>query len=104
MSLPTIPKLCGVKRSICCTLVSAWAIVMLSIMGGLLSIKSLAFIEDVAVHIDVNTTNAEFYENQDKAYDAAAFNCYLAFGMYIVTFVVSLYHWAAFQQKSQVVN
>lgn len=100
---PTIPKLCGVKRSIFCTLVSTWGIVMLAVMGGLLSYKSLAFVEDIPVeefeqHLGIEA----FYREQDHRFDMAANNCYMALIMYGVTFVVSLYHWAVYHKRGLV--
>lgn len=100
---PTIPKICGVKRSIFCTLVSTWAIVMLAVMGGLLSYKSLAFIEDIPVEeFDQKYGIEAFYTEQDRHYDMAAHNCYVALIMYVVTFVVSLYHWTVYHKRGLV--
>lgn len=96
----TIPKLCGVKRSIFCTLVSAWGIIMLAGMGGLLSYKSLAFVEDLEV--EEFTGIANFYHEQDHKFDSAAQNCYTATIMYAVTFLVSIYHWAVYHKRGLV--
>lgn len=97
---PTIPKLCGVKRSIFCTLVSAWGIIMLGIMGALLSSKSIAFVEDIPVEeFDQHRGINNFYEEQDHKFNMAASNCYMALAMYGATFVVSVYHWAVYQRK-----
>lgn len=87
---PTIPKLCGVKRSIFCTLVSVWAIIMLAAMGGLLSYKSLSFVEDLPV---------EEPDEANLAFDRGAQNCYFAVIMYVVTFVVSIYHWTVYHKR-----
>lgn len=54
--------LLGIKMSVCCTLLSAWAIIMLAIMGGLLAIKSVAFAEDF---------ESDSLEEMEKKYDAA---------------------------------
>lgn len=98
-----IPKLCGVKRSIFCTLVSVWGIIMLSIMGGLLSYKSLAFVEDIAVEEFEQRNGMEaFYTEQDHKFDVAANNCYIALIMYGVTFVISVYHWAVYHKRGLV--
>lgn len=100
---PTIPKLCGVKRSIFCTLVSTWGIIMLAIMGGLLSYKSLAFVEDVAVEeFDQHQGIDTFYSEQDHKFEMAANNCYIALIMYAVTFLVSIYHWAVYHKRGLV--
>lgn len=100
---PTIPKLCGVKRSIFCTLVSVWAIIMLAVMGGLLTYKSLAFVEDIPVEeFDQHLGIDAFYSEQDHKYDMAANNCYMALIMYSVTFVVSIYHWTVYHKRGLV--
>ena len=103
MMAPTIPKICGVKRSIFCTLVSTWAIIMLAIMGGLLSYKSLSFVEDIAVEEFEQTQGIQvFYKEQDHRFDVAANNCYIALIMYGVTFLVSIYHWAVYHKRGLV--
>lgn len=100
---PTIPKLCGVKRSIFCTLVSVWGIIMLGVMGGLLSYKSIAFIEDIPVEeFEQHNGIENFYTEQDHKFDMAANNCYIAVVMYAVTFVVSIYHWAVYHKQGLV--
>lgn len=100
---PTIPKVCGVKRSIFCTLVSVWAVIMLAIMGLLLQYKSIAFIEDIPVEESDHRLGIEgFYQEQDHKYDMAANNCYIATGMYAVTFVVSIYHWVVYHKRGLV--
>lgn len=97
----TIPHVCGVKRSIYCTLLSVWAIVMFAVMGGLLTIRSLAFIEDLEVEeFDSNhQTLDNFYIEQDLRYDTAANNCWIALVMYAATFVVSSYHWIVYKRQ-----
>lgn len=100
---PTIPKLCGVKRSIFCTLVSTWGIIMLGAMGGLLSYKSLSFVEDVEVkEFDQRQSIEVFYKEQDHKYDLAANNCYIASIMYAVTFLISVYHWTVYHKRGLV--
>lgn len=100
---PTIPKLCGVKRSIFCTLISVWGVIMLGIMGGLLSYKSIAFVEDIPVEeFNQHLGMDNFYKEQDHKYDAAAKNCYMALVMYGATFVVSIYHWAVYHKRGLV--
>lgn len=95
---PTIPKICGVKRSIFCTLVSTWGIIMLGIMGLLLSYKSLAFVEDLEAE-DFGNSITNFYYEQDHKYASAATNCYSAMIMYAVTFLISLYHWVVYHKR-----
>lgn len=100
---PTIPKVCGVKRAIVCTLVSTWGFVMLVVMGGLLSLKSLAFVEDIAVEeFDQRQGLQTFYTEQDRKYDDAASNCYIAAGLYVATFLISVYHWSVYHKRGLV--
>lgn len=73
---------------------------MLAVMGGLLSYKSLAFVEDLEV--EGFTGIANFYHEQDHAFESAAKNCYTATIMYAVTFLVSVYHWAVYHKRGLV--
>lgn len=101
---PTLPKLCGAKRAVLCTIISIWAMIMLAIMGVLLSYKSLAFIEDLAVEgfvIKPDTMNA-LYKDQDEKYDMAAKNCFVALAMYGATFLISVYHWTVYHKRGLV--
>lgn len=76
---------------------------MLAIMGGLLSYKSWAFIEDIPVEeFDQHNGIEAFYTEQDHRYDVAANNCYIAMIMYGVTFLVSVYHWAVYHKRGLV--
>lgn len=52
----------GIKMSVFCFLLSVWGIVMLSAMGGLLALRSVAFAEDFEAH-----TLEEVYEKYDNA-------------------------------------
>lgn len=76
---------------------------MLGVMGGLLSYKSLAFVEDIAVEeFEQNQAIEVFYTEQDHKFDMAANNCYTALIMYAVTFLVSIYHWAVYHKRGLV--
>ena len=76
---------------------------MLASMGGLLSYKSLAFVEDVAVEeFDQHQGIDVFYLEQDQKYDAAANNCYIAAALYTGTLVISVYHWYVYQKRGLV--
>lgn len=76
---------------------------MLAVMGGLLSHKSLAFVEDIAVEdFDQHQGIQAFYTEQDHQYDVAANNCYIAAIMYAVTFLVSVYHWTVYHKRGLV--
>lgn len=73
---------------------------MLAVMGGLLSYKSLAFIEDIPVEeFDQHQDISNFYAEQDHKFDMAANNCYIALVMYLITFVVSIYHWTVYRKR-----
>ena len=79
MPNPKLNKLhiCGPGLSVCCSLLSIWGIIMLVILGGLLTVKSAAFIEDIP------KVEAETYgEELEKGYQAAARNCFGAVGLY----------------------
>jgi len=76
---------------------------MLASMGGLLSYKSLAFVEDIAVEeFDQHQGIQAFYTEQDHKYDVAASNCYMAAIMYAATFLLSLYHWTVYHKRGLV--
>lgn len=92
--------ICGFKRSICCTLMSVWAMIMMSAMFGLLSINSIAFIDDIPAKHQHSDTEQSFFQHQDEAYERAASNCLIALVLYVITFVVSLYHWIVYTKQS----
>lgn len=76
---------------------------MLAAMGGLLSVKSLAFVEDVALEeFDQHHGIDAFYTEQDQKYDIAANNCYIAAALYAATFLVSVYHWSVYHKRGLV--
>lgn len=76
---------------------------MLAAMGGLLSYKSLAFVEDIAVEeFDQHQGIEVFYSEQDHRYNLAANNCYIAAIMYAATFLISVYHWAVYHKRGLV--
>lgn len=76
---------------------------MLGAMGGLLSYKSIAFVEDIPVEeFDQRSGIKVFYNEQDRKFDMAANNCYIALVMYVVTFFVSVYHWAVYRKRGLV--
>lgn len=78
---PRLNKLhiCGPGLSICCSVLSIWGIIMLAIVGGLLSAKSAAFIEDIPM---VESHNVTYKEMMDHGFKQAATNCYGAVGLY----------------------
>ena len=101
---PRLNKLhiCGPGLSVCCSVISVWGIIMLvsvliqkifdflnskimfmlylkAIVGGLMSAKSAAFLEDIPMSEEGNRT---FAEELDHGFATAATNCYGAVGLY----------------------
>jgi ribonuclease kappa len=102
--------ICGPGLSICCSVISIWGIIMLvsqrffllsimvyfliiwychlkAIVGGLLSAKSAAFIEDIPIE---EHGEGSFEKAVDKAYEHSAINCYGAAGLYVVILMFCL--------------
>jgi ribonuclease kappa len=87
MPNPKLNKLhiCGPGLSVCCSLLSIWGIIMLVILGGLLSVKSAAFIEDIPIK---EGGHEEHYRQEiNDAYAAAARNCFGATGLYVACLI-----------------
>lgn len=82
-------KICGPKCSICCSLVSAWGIVMLALMGVFFYVKSPALVED----LPLNETEWEDWDNVEKAYHGTAYNCWIATALYALTLAFSLFQY-----------
>lgn len=72
---------------------------MLGVMGACLSYKALAFVEDIEVEGNPNEDVNMHLMEIDHKFDTAANNCYIAVGMYAVTFLVSLYHWYVYHRR-----
>lgn len=81
---------------------------MLPILGGLLTVKSVAFKEDFHVDpseylakvntsgngtVDPNAIIDEMLKEVYHQYDVGAFNCYVATAIYGASFLFSLYQW-----------
>ncbi|GAB6019602.1 hypothetical protein CHUAL_001167 [Chamberlinius hualienensis] len=81
--------LCGPKCSLCCTIVSIWGIIQLSIMGGFFYTHSVALSEDLGLDANMTDMNA-FYAAVDTAYENQAYKCWVAVAVYIVTLLLSL--------------
>lgn len=81
---------CGPKCSLCCTILSAWAVIMLPIMGLLLHIHSITFAEDLLHEEGIdNKTMEEIVELAETKYEAAATTCFYATAIYVGSFVLS---------------
>jgi len=81
--------ICGPKFSVCCTVISAWAVVQLGLMGVFFMIKSPALIEDVLIPEEAEESPAAFIAAMEKGYHASSTNCFIATLMYALTFIVS---------------
>ncbi|RWS24355.1 ribonuclease kappa-B-like protein, partial [Leptotrombidium deliense] len=87
----TMP-ICGPKCSICCSLISIWGVIMLSILGGLLYIKSLAFVDDMEGGLEKENDTLHAL---DQRYEQSAYGCWFATGLYVLTFLFSLQQYYA---------
>jgi ribonuclease kappa len=70
---------CGPGLSVCCSLLSIWGIIMLVILGGLLTVKSAALIEDIPME---EHGHEDFGHALETGYKSAARNCFGAVGLY----------------------
>ncbi|GAB1601354.1 ribonuclease kappa-like [Argonauta hians] len=79
---------CGPKLSICGIVISVWGIVMLSLMGVFLHIRSPAFFEDLPLSV----WKSEQYqvESINKLYSQASVNCFIAAGLYVAVLIFSV--------------
>ncbi|XP_015781329.1 ribonuclease kappa-B [Tetranychus urticae] len=86
---------CGKRLSICCSFLSIWAIIMLTLMGILLYSHALAFAEDLEIEprsskiTDRKILISEAYSK----YENAAHNCWIAVCLYIITLALSLHQY-----------
>lgn len=62
--------ICSRNFSLCCTVLSAWAIIQLIIMGFLFYNNAVAFSEDLGIEVEQkdNRTIAEFREEAELKY------------------------------------
>lgn len=83
------------KIAIFCSIVSAWAIIMLALMGMLLYARSLAFAEDLELEEFASEYSniEEFIAEAYKRYAGAAHNCWIAACFYIATLAFSLHQY-----------
>jgi len=80
-------RVCGPKLSNCCFIISIWGIIMLVLLGIFFKVKSVALIEDVP--FKKVTTLGKTKEIPD--YSGTSTNCFIAAGVYGVTFIISAY-------------
>ncbi|XP_023221020.1 ribonuclease kappa-B-like [Centruroides sculpturatus] len=93
-------RICGPKLSVCCSVLSIWGIIMLVLMGIFLYCKSVAFVEDLAIDERNHTTRNELLLNADNLYKQAAYNCWVAACLYIISLAVSVHQYFMNRQAS----
>jgi len=69
---------------------------MLTIMGGLLKVRSIAFAEDLLKDTEADTLD-DFMKIADEKYQNASISCWIAACLYVTTLALSL--WQAFVNK-----
>ena len=86
-------KICGPKLSLCCSLLSGWAVIMLVMMGIALSLRSAAFLDDFIDNKEEVTNVDKFVKEILERYKQATINCYICAGLYAVTLGFSLWQY-----------
>ena len=84
-------RFCGPKLSICCSILSVWGIVMLFLLGIFLEFRSVAFAEDLPLEEYVGTET--FDSDMTRIYTQAAYNCFIAACLYIVSLGLSVWQY-----------
>ena len=85
-------RFCGPKLSLCCTVLSLWGIIQLSIMALAFYSRSVAFVEDLKFN-ETAPNSQEYLDRLDDAYDFQAFNCGIAVALYFLTLLISLHQY-----------
>ncbi|KAI3379483.1 hypothetical protein SNEBB_005438 [Seison nebaliae] len=75
----------GVFCAGCCTVISIWGIIMLSLLGVFFKIHAVTLAEELPLP-EENVTKAMM----DHAYDKTAYNCWIAAGLYIPVLIISI--------------
>jgi len=83
---------CNKRIAICCSILSVWAILMLTLMGILLYSHALAFAEDLDLR-DIKADFKEFIAESFQRYASAAHNCWIAACLYIATLALSVHQY-----------
>ncbi|KAL1431574.1 ribonuclease kappa [Rhipicephalus microplus] len=83
-------RICGPKFSMCCSILSVWGIIMLVIMGIFLFTHSVAFAEDLGIEAE-HMKKHEFLTEANRRYTQAAYNCWIAACLYVVTLAASVH-------------
>ncbi|ESO12251.1 hypothetical protein HELRODRAFT_105257 [Helobdella robusta] len=85
-----MPVICGPKCSACCAVLSGWGIIMLALLGVFFYIRSPILSEDLPIN-EKDWENRNFsYGYIKDLYEQNAFNCWIAAGLYAVTFIISV--------------
>eukprot|EP00041_Stephanoeca_diplocostata_P006535 m.87722 g.87722 ORF g.87722 m.87722 type:complete len:99 (+) comp16419_c0_seq1:193-489(+) len=82
---------CGPKCSSCCMILSVWGVIFLVIVGALFQSKARAFIVDI-----------EEGHRTATAMEDAGRSCYIAAGMYVVTFALSFWQMKVNSAKASI--
>ena len=80
--------LCGPKLSLCGVVLSAWAIIQLSLMGIFFYIRSVALVEDIPLKEEYDSIT-QLKNEMDRGYEQNAQNCWIAALLYLVTLCFS---------------
>ncbi len=90
---------CNKRIAICCSILSVWAILMLTLMGILLYSHALAFAEDLDLR-DIKADNIkEFIAESFQRYASAAHSCWIAACLYIATLALSVHQYYSNRRK-----
>ena len=73
---------CGMKLSLCCSIISVWGIVQFILLGIFFLIEAAPLLNDL--NIDDDYQNKQDFENSLKsAYNQRAYNCWIAAFFYV---------------------
>jgi len=84
---------CNKRFALCCSMLSCWAIVMLTFMGILMYAHAVTFVEDLELKDSKATVMKEFIADAYQRYASAAHNCWIAACLYIATLAVALHQY-----------
>lgn len=81
------------RVAIFCSLLSAWGILMLTLMGILLYSHAVTFAEDLELDTIETSNIREFLPEAYQRYESAAHNCWIAACLYIATLAFSMHQY-----------
>ena len=85
--------ICSKRTAICCSVLSVWAIVQLTLMGILLYSHALAFAEDLDLKEIKAESIKEFIPDSFQKYESAAHNCWIGACLYIATLALAVHQY-----------